>query len=74
MEYSILKKEKTWANIKVQNRASQANPHKVSADKKHRPTKRGPKKSRNRRSRKEQVMKKESFSEIGFQKALALNP
>ena len=23
MEYSILKKEKTWANIKVQNRASQ---------------------------------------------------
>ena len=29
MEYSILKKEKTWANIKVQNRASQATPQKL---------------------------------------------
>ena len=70
MEYSILKKEKTWANIKVQNRASQTDPPKPSHSVK---TKRQ-KKYAAIPALNKSIPRKESLYEDRFQKALALNP
>lgn len=77
MEYSILKKEKTWANIKVQNRASQKplteNP--LQEDTEGIPVKEKEEaEAYNRRSEMSRKEKPEVFYVNGFQKALALNP